>query len=160
MKGIAILGSTGSIGTQTLDVVRRFPDRLKVVGLAARRSVGLLDQQVKEFGPKMVCCEGDEAERAMLRSRGCTEATLEEMVLDDEVDLIVTATVGDIALGPTIAALKAGKAVALANKESIVMAGELLTRLVAEHGGSLLPVDSEPNAIWQCLRGEEHRNQP
>ncbi len=155
MKGIAILGSTGSIGTQTLDVVRRFPDRLKVVGLAARRSVGLLDQQVKEFGPRLVYCEGDEAERAMLCSNGCTEATLEEMVLDEEVDLVVTATVGDIALGPTIAALKAGKAVALANKESIVMAGELLTRLAAEHGGSLLPVDSEPNAIWQCLRGEE-----
>ena len=154
MKGIAILGSTGSIGTQTLDVVRRFPDRLKVVGLAARRSVGLLDQQVKEFGPRLVYCEGDEAERAMLRSHGCIEATLEEMVLDEDVDLVVTATVGDIALGPTIAALKAGKAVALANKESIVMAGEMLTRLAAEHGGSLLPVDSEPNAIWQCLRGE------
>jgi len=155
MKGIALLGSTGSIGTQTLDVVRRFPDRLKVVGMAARRSVGLLDAQVREFKPRLIYCEGDEAERAALLSNGCTEATLEEMVLDDEVDLVVTATVGDVALGPTIAALKAGKAVALANKESIVMAGELLTRLVAEHGGSLLPVDSEPNAIWQCLRGEE-----
>jgi 1-deoxy-D-xylulose-5-phosphate reductoisomerase len=154
MKGIALLGSTGSIGTQTLDVVRRFPDRLKVVGMAARRSVGLLDAQVREFKPRMVYCDGDKAERAALRSHGCIEATLEEMVLDDEVDLVVTATVGDVALDPTIAALKAGKAVALANKESIVMAGELLTRLAAEHGGSLLPVDSEPNAIWLCLRGE------
>ncbi len=155
MKGIAVLGSTGSIGTQTLDVVRCFPDRLKVVGLAARRSVGLLDAQVREFGPRLVYCEGDEQERARLRASGCVEATLEEMVLDDEVDLVVTATVGDVALGPTIAALKAGKAIALANKESIVMAGEMLTLLRAEHGGSLLPVDSEPNAIWQCLRGED-----
>lgn len=149
-----MLGSTGSIGTQTLDVVRRFPDRLKVVGLAARRSVGLLDAQVREFNPRLLYCEGDEAARAALRSSGCVECSLEEMVLDDEVDLVVTATVGDVALAPTIAALKAGKAVALANKESIVMAGELLARLAAEHGGSLLPVDSEPNAIWQCLRGE------
>ena len=155
MKGIAILGSTGSIGTQTLDVIRRFPDRLKVVGLAARRSIGLLDEQVREFRPKLVYCEGDEEERAGLRAGGCMECSLEEMVLDDEVDLIVTATVGDVALAPTIAALKAGKTVALANKESIVMAGDLLTRLVDEHGGRLLPVDSEPNAIWQCLRGED-----
>ena len=154
-KGIALLGSTGSIGTQTLDIVRRFPDRLTVVGLAARRSVDLLAGQVREFGPRLVYCEGDEAERVSLTSAGCSEASLEEMVLDDGVDIVVTATVGDVALGPTISALRAGKTVALANKESIVMAGELLTDLAARHGGALLPIDSEPNAIWQCLRGEE-----
>ncbi len=154
-RGIALLGSTGSIGTQTLDIVRRFPDRLCVVGLAARRSIGLLESQVREFGPRLVYCEGDEEERAALTAAGCTEASLEDMVLDDGVDVVVTATVGDVALGPTIAALRAGKTVALANKESIVMAGELLAQLAARHGGALLPVDSEPNAIWQCLRGED-----
>ncbi len=153
-KGIALLGSTGSIGTQTLDVVRRFPDRLKVVGLAARRSLDLLGSQVREFGPKLVYCEGDDRERAALLEGGRARCTLEEMVLDEEVDLVVTATVGDIALSPTSAALRAGKKVALANKESIVMAGDMLTRLAAQHGGALLPIDSEPNAIWQCLRGE------
>ncbi len=154
-KGIALLGSTGSIGTQTLDVVRRFPDRLKVVGLAARRSLGLLGSQVREFGPRLVYCEGDDRERAALLEGGGVPCTLEEMAVDEEVDLVVTATVGDIALSPTLAALRAGKTVALANKESIVMAGDLLTRLAAEHGGALLPIDSEPNAIWQCLRGED-----
>ena len=153
-KGIALLGSTGSIGTQTLDVVRRFPDRLKVVGLAARRSLDLLGSQVREFGPKLVYCEGDDRERAALLEGGPARCNLVEMVLDEEVDLVVTATVGDIALSPTSAALRAGKMVALANKESIVMAGDMLTRLAAQHGGALLPIDSEPNAIWQCLRGE------
>ncbi len=154
-KGIALLGSTGSIGTQTLDVVRRFPDRLKVVGLAARRSLDLLGSQVREFGPRLVYCEGDDRERAALLEEGSALCSLEEMALDEEVDLLVTATVGDIALPPTLAALRAGKTVALANKESIVMAGDLLTRVAAQHGGALLPIDSEPNAIWQCLRGEE-----
>ena len=153
-KGIAVLGSTGSIGTQTLDVVRRFPDRLRVIGLAARSPSEMLKSQVREFEPKLVSCQGVSEERAAVIGGGPTESSLVDMVLDDEVDLVVTATVGDVALNPTIEALRAGKTVALANKESIVMAGELLTALASRHGGSLLPIDSEPNAIWQCLRGE------
>ncbi|MBM3944372.1 MAG: 1-deoxy-D-xylulose-5-phosphate reductoisomerase [SAR202 cluster bacterium] len=155
VKGLALLGSTGSIGTQTLDIVRAFPGRFKVVGLAARRSFDLLSEQVQEFRPRLVSCDGNDI--APLRAFGCEEASLDEMVLDDEVDLVITATVGDVALGPTITALKAGKNVALANKESIVMAGEYLTRLAREHGANLLPLDSEPNAIWQCLRGEDRK---
>ena len=155
VKGLAVLGSTGSIGTQTLDVVRSFPGDFRVVALAAGRNLDLLETQVKEFHPKLVSCEGTAEEKAALLSNGCVDCGMEEMVLDDDVDLVVTATVGDVALTPTISAIEAGKKVALANKESVVMAGELLTRLADEHDASLLPIDSEPNAIWQCLSGEQ-----
>ena len=155
IKGLAVLGSTGSIGTQTLDVVRSFPGDFRVVALAARRNLDLLETQVREFHPKLVSCEGTAEEKAALFSNGCVDCGMEEMVLDDDVDLVVTATVGDVALTPTISAIEAGKKVALANKESVVMAGELLTRLADEHDASLLPIDSEPNAIWQCLSGEQ-----
>ncbi len=155
IKGLAVLGSTGSIGTQTLDVVRSFPGDFRVVALAARRNLDLLETQVREFHPKLVSCEGTAEEKAALLSNGCVDCGMEEMVLDDDVDLVVTATVGDVALTPTISAIEAGKKVALANKESVVMAGELLTRLADEHDASLLPIDSEPNAIWQCLSGEQ-----
>ena len=155
VKGLAILGSTGSIGTQTLDVVRSFPDDFGVVGLAARRSLKLIEAQTREFGPKLVSCQGTDSEKAAIFSNGCVECAMEDMVRDPDVDLVVTATVGDVALEPTIAAIEAGKNVALANKESVVMSGPLLTTLAKDHGVELLPLDSEPNAIWQCLRGED-----
>jgi len=155
VKGIALLGSTGSIGTQTLDIVRSFPDDFRIVGLAAHRNLDLLESQAKEFCPRLISCDASSSGLEALQALGCQSVSLEQMVTDDEIDLVVTATVGDVALAPTIAALKAGKKVALANKESIVMAGEYITRLVREHGGCLFPLDSEPNAIWQCLRGED-----
>ena len=155
VRNLAILGSTGSVGTQTLDVVRSYPDDFRVVGLAARKSIRLLEDQVKEFGANMVSCEGSPAEKASLLSNGCAEYGMEEMVRHPDVDTVVAATVGDIALKPTLAAIASGKRVALANKESIVMAGEAITGLAEEHGAPLLPVDSEPSAIWQCLRGED-----
>jgi 1-deoxy-D-xylulose-5-phosphate reductoisomerase len=155
MKGLAILGSTGSVGTQTLDVVRQYPDAFRVVGLAARRSLDALESQAREFHPALVSCDGTDVEKAALFSNGCRESSLGEMVRHPDVDLVVTATVGDVALDPTIAAIEAGKNVALANKESVVIAGPLLTSLARSHGVELLPMDSEPNAIWQCLRGEE-----
>ena len=155
MKGLVVLGSTGSIGTQTLDVVRSFPNDFRVVGLAARRSVALLEAQVKEFQPKLISFEGTDGEKAALLSNGCRDSRMEDMVRDPDVELVVTATVGDVALDPTLAAIEAGKNVALANKESVVMAGQLLTDRAREHGVELLPLDSEPNAIWQCLRGEQ-----
>ena len=155
VKGLAVLGSTGSIGTQTLDIARAFPDTLRVVGLGARKSLDLLESQVREFRPKLVSCEGTTDAKAFLTSNGCEDCSLEEMVRHPEVDTVVTATVGEVALGPTIAALNAGKAVALANKESIVMAGGLLTELARNRGVEILPIDSEPNAIWQCLKGED-----
>ena len=155
VKGLAILGSTGSIGTQTLDVVRTFPDELRVVGLAAHRSLDQLERQVVEFRPRLVSCEGSREDKAALIANGCTDCSMEDMVCDPDVDLVVTATVGDVALAPTIAAMNAGKNVALANKESVVMAGDLLVDLARENGVELLPLDSEPNAIWQCLKGEQ-----
>ncbi len=155
MKGLAILGSTGSIGTQTLDVVRAFPGDLRVVGLAAKRSVRLLEAQVREFRPRLVYCEGNPRDVAAALDGGAIQAGMIEMALDPEVDTVVTATVGDVALLPTIEALRAGKRVALANKESVIMAGPMLTRIAEEHGGEILPVDSEPSAIWQCIQGDE-----
>ena len=154
-KGLAVLGSTGSIGTQTLDIVRAFPERFRVVGLAARRSLDLLGRQVREFHPKLVSCEGSSAEKAKLLSNGSEDSHMDEMVRDPEVDMVVTATVGDVALAPTFAAIGKGKTVALANKETVVMAGELVTAHARRYDVPLLPLDSEPNAIWQCLRGEE-----
>ena len=153
-KGLAVLGSTGSIGTQTLDIVREFPENFRVVGLAARRSLELLGSQVREFHPKLVSCQGSSAEKARLLSNGCEECHMAEMVRDPDVDMVVTATIGDVALAPTFAAIEEGKTVALANKETVVMAGELVTAHARLHGVPLLPLDSEPNAIWQCLRGE------
>jgi 1-deoxy-D-xylulose-5-phosphate reductoisomerase len=154
-KGLAILGSTGSVGTQSLDVVRTFPQDLRVVGLAARRSLELLEAQVREFRPKLVSCHGNDEEKAALLANGCENCRMEEMVVDQDVDLVVTATVGDVAIGPTFTAIEAGKNIALANKETVVMAGELVTAHARAHGVMLLPLDSEPNAIWQCMRGEE-----
>ena len=154
-KNLAILGSTGSIGTQSLDIVRQFRDDFRVVGLAARRSLALLEAQVKEFRPKLVYCQGQDDEMAALLSNGCRPCSMDEMACDPEVDLVVTATVGDVALAPTIAAVEAGKDIALANKETVVMAGEMVTSLARSRGVSILPLDSEPNAIWQCLRGED-----
>ena len=153
-KNLAILGSTGSIGRQTLDVVRSFPDDFRVIGLAANRSLALLEEQVREFRPRLVCCNGTDDEKAPLLAAGCEESSLEAMACDPEVDLVVTATVGDVALPPTLAAIRAGKDIALANKETVVMAGQTLMTLAREHDAAILPVDSEPSAIWQCMRGE------
>ena len=153
MKGIAILGSTGSIGRQTLDVVRALPDRFKVIGLAAGRNLELLAQQVREFQPLMVWAEGGDA--AAVSGTRTQWVGMDEMVQHPEVELVMVATTGRVGLAPTLAALRLGKAVALANKEVIVMAGELVTATAREHNAPLLPVDSEPSAIWQCLRGEE-----
>ena len=154
-KGLAVLGSTGSIGTQTLEIVRAFPNDFRIVGLAARRSLGLLESQVREFSPSLVSCQGTREEKAHLLSNGCEECDMTTMVRDPNVDMVVTATVGDVALGPTFAAIEEGKTVAVANKETVVMAGEMVTAYARLHDVPLLPLDSEPNAIWQCLRGED-----
>ena len=155
MKGVAVLGSTGSVGEQTLDIVRAFPNEFRVVGLAARRSFLPLKTQIEEFQPKYVSFEGTDDEKAEFSSNGHVLCTMEEMVAFPEVDLVVSATVGDAALGPTIATIEAGKEVVLVNKEAIIMAGPILTQLARKHGVEFRPADSEPNAIWQCIRGEE-----
>ncbi len=157
-KRLAILGSTGSIGTQTLDVVRQYPDRFEVVALAAGRRASELAQQVMAFRPRYVSADAPAAAlQDAVEAVGANLVPLEELAAADEVDLVVVATGGAAGLRPTLAALGAGKELALANKEVLVMAGHLVRRLADERGVVLRPIDSEHSAIWQCLWGEEPR---
>ncbi|MEE9284188.1 MAG: 1-deoxy-D-xylulose-5-phosphate reductoisomerase [Dehalococcoidia bacterium] len=154
MRGLVVLGSTGSIGRQTLDVVRCFPDKLKIVGLAAGGNIELLAKQAEEFHPEMVFhLEGVAHESLSLD--GSRHVSMEEMVAHQDVDLVMVGTVGRGGLAPTLAAINARKAVALANKEVIVMAGNIVTAQAQRNGVEILPVDSEPSAMWQCMRGED-----
>ena len=152
-KNVVVLGSTGSIGTQTLAVIRTLPERFRVVGLAAGRNVTLLAEQVREFHPRMVWA--DDATALASVAGDATIVGMDAMVREPDVDLVMVATTGLAGLSPTLEALRSGKSVALSNKEVIIMAGELVTRTARENNAPLLPVDSEPSAIWQCLRGEE-----
>ncbi len=151
VKKIAILGSTGSIGQQTLDVIRTFPHRFHIVGLAAGRNTALLARQINEFKPKFIYSENKESR---FPGSGHERLSLEDMACHPEVDLVVIAASGKAGLSPTLAAVRAGKTIALANKESLVTAGEIITTEAERHGAKIIPVDSEHSAIWQCLRGE------
>jgi len=159
VKRLAILGSTGSIGRQTLDIVRAMPERFKVVGLAAGKNIDLLAQQVDEFRPEFICCSPatnqENDKRAGLTSAGGTFGSLEDMACHPDVDMVVIATSGTAGLSATLAAVKAGKNIALANKESLVAAGGIITAAAGKSGARILPVDSEHSAIWQCLNGEK-----
>jgi 1-deoxy-D-xylulose-5-phosphate reductoisomerase len=153
MTGIAVLGSTGSIGRQTLDVIDSIPGRFDVVALAAGGNVTLLEEQAKRFHPKFVYATREEDHvRSRIPSAGW--ASMEEMASHPSVDVIVLATVGAAGLPPALAALRAGKALALANKEVLVMAGHILVAEAKQYSGDLRPIDSEHSAIWQCLWGE------
>ena len=152
MRRIVVLGSTGSIGRQTLDIVRAFPDEFDVVGLAAGNNTELLLEQVAEFHPRYIWCNNPPSPLPS----GTAMMSMEEMAVLPEVDQVMVALMGAVGLGPTMDALKSGKQVALSNKEPIVMAGETLKAAEAQHGGVILPVDSEPSAIWQCLQGEDN----
>ncbi|MEE8369300.1 MAG: 1-deoxy-D-xylulose-5-phosphate reductoisomerase, partial [Dehalococcoidia bacterium] len=155
--GLAILGSTGSIGRQTMDVVRSLPGRFNIVALAAGRNVTLLEEQAREFRPHLICASREEDylyQRIADGSLSAGWATMEEMASHPDVDLVVVATVGATGLAPCLAALRAGKAVALANKEVLVMAGHIITAEARRHDAQLRPIDSEHSAIWQCLWGE------
>lgn len=153
MKKMVVLGSTGSIGRQTLDIVRAFPGEFEVVGLAAGNNVELLLDQMQEFNPRHVCCFNPPASLP----KGVELTQMADMVCLEEVDVVMVATMGSVGLIPTLNALKHGKAVALSNKEPIVMAGSIIKEHEREYGGVVLPVDSEPSAIWQCLQGEENQ---
>ncbi len=163
-RGISILGSTGSIGTNTLRVVERFPDRFQVVGLAAGRQTDRLLEQIARHRPKVVSlsAEAPEEDRARVRSEFPEVQVLQgiegmvEVATHPDCDFVMSATVGAVGLVPTLRAIEAGKNVGLANKETLVMAGELMTRAVAASSGTLLPVDSEHNAVHQCLDGRKH----
>jgi 1-deoxy-D-xylulose-5-phosphate reductoisomerase len=164
-QGIAILGSTGSIGCNTMSVVESFGEgRFRVVALAAGRNVERLAAQVERHGPELVAVENEECAerlREALGGRGVRvprlsvgEAGLVEVATHGAARTVVSATVGAVGFVPTLRALEAGKRVALANKETLVIAGELMTRAAEASGAELLPVDSEHNALHQCLRGE------
>ncbi|MCH4039832.1 MAG: 1-deoxy-D-xylulose-5-phosphate reductoisomerase [Eubacteriales bacterium] len=160
MKHIAVLGSTGSIGTQTLDVVRMHGDQMKITGLACGRSVGLMEKQAREFRPE-ICAVYDEAAAEELKVRlADTEIRvvsgmdgLIEMCSMPSADIVVTGIVGMIGIRPTIAAIEAGKDIALANKETCVCAGHIIMPLAKRRGVRILPVDSEHSAIFQSLQG-------
>ncbi len=160
-KRIALLGSTGSIGRQTLDVVRQFPESFQIVALAARSNVSLLAQQVAEFQPQVVVCSAETPElergaRAALPNVIIGKQGLTIAATHSDVDIVVAATSGLMALEATLAAIEAGKTVAVANKETLVMAGHLVTTAAQRVGVNIFPIDSEHSAIWQCLKGEVH----
>ncbi|MEE1361316.1 MAG: 1-deoxy-D-xylulose-5-phosphate reductoisomerase [Selenomonadaceae bacterium] len=161
MKNLVVLGSTGSIGTQTLDVVRANPDLFHVSVLVANRSDELLEKQIEEFQPELAVLS-DEAAAMRLKSRYKGKTPIEggrQAVIDAAVfpsaDVIVTSLMGFAGLEPTMAALEAGKDIALANKETLVVAGELVMAKAKEKGCAILPVDSEHCALFQCLQGQD-----
>jgi 1-deoxy-D-xylulose-5-phosphate reductoisomerase len=160
VKQLAVLGSTGSIGASTLDVVRRFRDRLAVRALAAGSNLELLERQVREFEPDLVAVRDRAHAEELARRLGPAPRVvhgpdgLTAVALHDEVRMVVSALVGAVGLAPTCAALAAGRDVALANKEALVVAGPWMMRCAEESGARILPVDSEHNALHQCLRGE------
>ena len=166
-KGIAILGSTGSIGCNTVSVVEALGDRFQIVALAARSNIAKLCAQIERHKPELVSVESEacaEELRTELSRRQLSvprlalgDAGLVEVATHERADCVVSATVGAVGFVPTLRALEAGKRVALANKETLVIAGELMTRAAERAGAELLPVDSEHNALHQCLRGEERR---
>ena len=162
MKKIALLGSTGSIGTQTLDVAEHYPDDLKVVGLAAGSNIKKLEEQIRRFRP-VLAAVWDKEKADILRHN---IADMDTRILDgmeglravaamDGADITLTAVVGMIGIQPTLAAIQAGKDIALANKETLVTAGHLIMPLAKEKGARILPVDSEHSAIFQSLNGED-----
>ena len=151
LKRLAVLGSTGSIGQQTLQVVRALPNQFRIIGLAAADNIDLFQQQITEFKPDFIYFL---AEESRLANVGSEFLALDDIAAHPEVDMVVVATSGKAGLSPTLAAVRAGKKVALSNKESLVMAGEIITTEAERNGAQILPVDSEHSAIWQCLRGE------
>jgi len=161
MIRLAILGSTGSIGRQTLEVVRDLRHRFRVLALAAGHNVTLLEEQAKEFSPQLLWADREADYLYQKAARGTIPAkwaTMEEMTAHPSVDIVVVATAGKAGLLPTLAAVRAGKVVALANKEVLVMAGHLVVAEARRYGAEVRPVDSEHSAIWQCLWGEERKN--
>ncbi len=165
MKALAILGSTGSIGTQTLDVVREHPDRFSVRSMSVHRNLDLLSEQIEEFAPEFVVIGDDEAyekgrERFADRDvevRGGSEE-IERAAEEEEVDIVVNGLVGFAGLSPTLAAARSGKRIALANKETLVVAGDLVMREVESSGAEIIPVDSEHSALFQGMLGERRED--
>ncbi len=164
MKRISILGSTGSIGTQTLDVVSKLPDMFQIEALSAGSNLSLLAQQIEKFRPKKVSV-ADKSDAEKLKQMVKAPVSILygeegsiEIAAATDADLVVTALVGSRGIAPTLAAINAGKHIALANKETLVSAGHIVTSLAAEKRVAILPVDSEHSAIFQCLNGENRQD--
>jgi len=161
MKNIAILGSTGSIGTQTLDIVQRFPDMFNIISLVAHRNVQLLRDQIKKFQPEFVVVS-DERNAAILSKEVdikvfAGEENIVRAATDDRVDMVINSLVGKSGLLPTIEAIKLGKEIGLANKETLVLAGNIVMPLAKKHNVSIIPIDSEHSALFQSLKsGARH----
>jgi len=164
IKNLCILGSTGSIGTQTLDVVRAYPDRYSVYAICANRSVDKLVEQAKEFHPEVVCIADESLYEELSRQLSAVSFqgkiwagadAIAEVVTMPSIDVVVASMVGYAGLRPTIEAIKAGKTIALANKETLVVAGEIICELAQQYHTPILPVDSEHSAIFQSLVGED-----
>jgi 1-deoxy-D-xylulose-5-phosphate reductoisomerase len=160
VRNLLVLGSTGSVGRQTLDVVRAMSERVRVFGLAGRSNIELLQQQAAEFTPRAVVAGSEHLEslRAYAPEVLTGSSGMVELCRRPEVDLVVVATAGEAGLLPTLAALESGKLVALANKETLVAAGSLINDALRQGGGQLVPIDSEHSAIWQCLQGESNES--
>ena len=152
MKRVAVLGSTGSIGTKTLEIARHLGDRIRVVALAGGNNASLLSKQIQEFQPQLYYSLLPES----VHGGGARLASMEDIARHEAVDTVVVATSGTAGLKPTIAALRSGKTVLLANKEVLVMAGALVMEAARDSGAPMIPVDSEHSALWQCLRGENN----
>jgi len=150
LKKIAVIGSTGSIGQQTLDIIRSLPQYFQIVALAGGENTRLLRQQIQEFKPQFISYLGKQD-----NIENSTFLSIEQMAVLPQADIVVMAIGGTAGLKPTLAAVRSGKKIALANKESLVMAGELITKSAGATRAELYPVDSEHSAIWQCLRGEK-----
>lgn len=162
MKKVLILGSTGSIGVNTLNVLRNFTDKFKVAALTVNTNIDLLERQINEFGPRAVVVK-DKSAAGELRKRIGSRCKimsgddgLTEIAASLEYDIFVGAMVGFSGLGPALEAVKRSKIIALANKETLVVAGELVTKMCRKHSSKLIPIDSEHSAIYQCLEGEKH----
>lgn len=165
IRGVAILGSTGSIGTQTLDIIEEYPSKFKATLLTARNNASLLIEQAKKFRPTRVVIANEykysEVKEALMPlgiDVACGSEAICEAVKADDIDIVVTAMVGYSGLKPTINAIKAGKDIALSNKETLVVAGELINGLAKEYKINIYPVDSEHSAIYQCLVGEQSKD--
>ena len=152
IKKLAVIGSTGSIGQQSLDIIKDFPDKFRIVGLAGGKNTSLLAKQISQFQPKLAYSS------LKLNLPDKTKfSSMEEIATHPDVDIVIIATSGKTGLAPTLAAIRSGKKIALANKEVLVMAGEIIMSEAKRHQAQILPIDSEHSAIWQCLHGEKDK---
>jgi 1-deoxy-D-xylulose-5-phosphate reductoisomerase len=160
MKNIAILGSTGSIGTQTLDIVERFPDRFNIISLVAHHDIQRLGDQIKKFQPEFVVMSDESKAKILSKQVDIKVFAGEENIVraatDNRVDMVINSLVGKSGLLPTIEAIKLGKEIGLANKETLVLAGNIVMQLAQKHNVSIIPIDSEHSALFQSLRSGAH----